>query len=456
MTTQNPTERSTEMANLNLKVRYQNVEALKPYRGNARTHSDKQITQIAASIGKFGFNNPVLVDGDNRIVAGHGRVAAAKRLGLDNVPTIRLDHLSDGERRAYVIADNRLAELAGWDRDILRIELQGLADLDLGFDLEITGFDTAELDLLLDDESGSGAPDPADEIPPPDTGPALTRPGDIWLMGDHRLLCGDARNSSSIEQLMAGEIARMVFTDPPYNVKIDGHVGGAGKTKHREFAMATGEMSQDQFTRFLTDALGHMAGVSCDGAIHFVCMDWRHMSELLAAGTVVYDELKNLIVWAKTNGGMGTFYRSQHELIFVFKKGQAAHINTFGLGETGRYRTNVWEYPGINTFRNGRDDELAMHPTVKPVALVADAIKDVSRRGDIVLDAFGGSGTTLIAAEKTGRKARLLELDPIYCDVICRRFQAYTGKPALRAEDEVPFAELEARRAADDEAEPVS
>jgi DNA modification methylase len=456
MTTQNPTERSTEMANLNLKVRYQNVEALKPYRGNARTHSDKQITQIAASIGKFGFNNPVLVDGDNRIVAGHGRVAAAKRLGLDNVPTIRLDHLSDGERRAYVIADNRLAELAGWDRDILRIELQGLADLDLGFDLEITGFDTAELDLLLDDESGSGAPDPADEIPPPDTGPALTRPGDIWLMGDHRLLCGDARNSSSIEQLMAGEIARMVFTDPPYNVKIDGHVGGAGKTKHREFAMATGEMSQDQFTRFLTDALGHMAGVSCDGAIHFVCMDWRHMSELLAAGTVVYDELKNLIVWAKTNGGMGTFYRSQHELIFVFKKGQAAHINTFGLGETGRYRTNVWEYPGINTFRNGRDDELAMHPTVKPVALVADAIKDVSRRGDIVLDAFGGSGTTLIAAEKTGRKARLLELDPIYCDVICRRFQAYTGKPALRAEDEVPFAELEARRAAADEAEPVS
>jgi DNA modification methylase len=456
MTTQNPTERSTEMANLNLKVRYQNVEALKPYRGNARTHSDKQITQIAASIGKFGFNNPVLVDGDNRIVAGHGRVAAAKRLGLDNVPTIRLDHLSDGERRAYVIADNRLAELAGWDRDILRIELQGLADLDLGFDLEITGFDTAELDLLLDDESGSGAPDPADEIPPPDTGPALTRPGDIWLMGDHRLLCGDARNSSSIEQLMAGEIARMVFTDPPYNVKIDGHVGGAGKTKHREFAMATGEMSQDQFTRFLTDALGHMAGVSCDGAIHFVCMDWRHMSELLAAGTVVYDELKNLIVWAKTNGGMGTFYRSQHELIFVFKKGQAAHINTFGLGETGRYRTNVWEYPGINTFRNGRDDELAMHPTVKPVALVADAIKDVSRRGDIVLDAFGGSGTTLIAAEKTGRKARLLELDPIYCDVICRRFQAYTGEPALRAEDEVPFAELEARRAAADEAEPVS
>ncbi len=446
MSTQSPAERPTEMASLELKVRYQNVAALKPYDGNARTHSDKQISQIAASIGKFGFNNPVLVDGDNRIVAGHGRVEAARRLGLEHIPTIRLDHLSDAERRAYVIADNRLAELASWDRDILKIELQGLADLDLGFDLEITGFDTAELDFLLDDTKGPADPDPADEIPPAEPGPSITQAGDTWLMGDHRLMCGDARDASAIQQLMAGETARMVFTDPPYNVKIDGHVGGAGKTKHREFAMAAGEMSQDQFTRFLTEVLGPMAGASCNGAIHFVCMDWRHMAELLAAGNAVYEEFKNLIVWAKTNGGMGTFYRSRHELIFIFKKGRAAHINTFGLGETGRYRTNVWDYPGINTFRNGRDDELAMHPTVKPVALVAGAIKDVSRRGDIVLDAFGGSGTTLIAAEKTGRKARLLELDPVYCDVICRRFEAYTGKPALRAEDGVPFAELEASR----------
>jgi DNA modification methylase len=455
MDRQSPTEKSNELANLELYVRYRNVEALKPYGGNARTHSDKQISQIAASIGKFGFNNPVLVDADNRIVAGHGRVEAAKRLGLANVPTIRLDHLSDAERRAYVIADNRLAELAGWDREILRIELQGLADLDLGFDLEITGFDTSELDFLLDDQ-GPAEPDPADAIPPADPGPSITRPGDLWLMGDHRLLCGDARDASTIQRVMAGETARMVFTDPPYNVKIDGHVGGAGKVKHREFAMATGEMSQDQFTGFLTEVLGHMAGASCDGAIHFVCMDWRHMAELLAAGNAVYDEFKNLIVWAKTNGGMGSFYRSRHELIFVFKKGRAAHTNTFGLGETGRYRTNVWEYPGINTFRNGRDDELAMHPTVKPVALVADAIKDVSRRGDIVVDAFGGSGTTLIAAEKSGRRARLLELDPIYCDVICRRFQTYTGKPALRAEDGLPFAELEASRAAAETAEVAS
>jgi DNA modification methylase len=456
MSRQAPTVRSQELTNLQLKVCYQTVEALKPYAGNARTHSDKQIAQIAASIGKFGFNNPVLVDSDNRIVAGHGRVEAAKLLGLTTVPTIQLDHLSDAERRAYVIADNRLAELAGWDREILRIELQGLADLDLDFDIEITGFDTAELDFLLDGDGEAAEPDPADEIPAASPGPAITRPGDLWLLGDHRLLCGDARDGGAVQQLMADETARMVFTDPPYNVRVDGHVGGAGKVKHREFAMASGEMSQDQFTRFLTEVLANMAWVSCDGAIHFVCMDWRHMSELLAAGGAVYAELKNLVVWAKTNGGMGTFYRSRHELIFAFKKGQAAHVNTFGLGETGRYRTNVWDYPGVNTFRNGRADELAMHPTVKPVALVADAIKDVSRRGDIVLDAFGGSGTTLIAAEKTGRKARMLELDPIYCDVICRRFEAYTGKPALLAANGRPFVEIEASQAASDPAEEMS
>jgi DNA modification methylase len=456
MKTHRKTERSNEPADLDLKVRYQKVAALKPYPGNARTHSDRQIAQIAASIGKFGFNNPILVDAENRIVAGHGRVQAAKRLGLMSVPTIRLDHLSDAERRAYVIADNRLAELAGWDREILRIELQGLADLDLDFDIEITGFDTAELDLLLDDTGEPAKPEPADEIPPVASGPSITRPGDLWLMGEHRLLCGDARDGEAVQQLMAQETARMVFTDPPYNVKIDGHVGGAGRVKHREFAMASGEMSQDQFARFLTEVLANMADASCDGSIHLVCMDWRHMTELMAAGGAVYDELKNLIVWAKTNGGMGTFYRSRHELIFVFKKGKEAHINTFGLGESGRYRTNVWDYPGINTFRDGRDEELAMHPTVKPVALVADAIKDVSRRGHIVLDAFGGSGTTLIAAEKTGRNARLLELDPAYCDVICRRFEAYAGRPAILAESHLPFAEVAGLRTEPAPAEAVS
>jgi DNA modification methylase len=231
---------------------------------------------------------------------------------------------------------------------------------------------------------------------------------------------------------MKGEQARMVFSDPPYNVKIDGHVGGSGKTKHREFAMASGEMSGHEFTQFLSTAFGNMAEASMDGSIHYLCMDWRHMGEMLAAGHQVYDELKNLIVWAKDNGGMGTFYRSRHELIFAFKKGGAPHVNTFELGQHGRYRTNVWQYRGVNTMRAGRMEELALHPTVKPVQMIADAIRDVSGRGEIVLDVFGGSGSTLIAAEKTGRRGYLVELDPIYCDRILARWEAYAKDEAER------------------------
>lgn len=427
-----------------LKIVYCKTDDLVPYAGNARTHSDKQIAQIAASIRQFDFANPVLVDGDGGIIAGHGRVAAARQLGIAEVPTIELAHLSAAERRAYVIADNRLAELAGWDRDILKVEFQALAELDLGFELEITGFETAELDFLLDDDI-EDANDPADETPEPEAGPAVTQPGDIWICGPHRLICGDARDPATYAAVMGGDRARAVFTDPPYNVKIDGHVCGSGAVKHREFTMAAGEMDAGTFTAFLEDALGAMAGVSCDGAIHFVCMDWRHMPELQAAGVKVYSELKNLIVWAKTNGGMGTFYRSRHELIYAWKVGTAPHINTFRLGETGRYRTNVWDYPGVNSF-GGNQKDLELHPTVKPVALVADAIKDVTRRGDIVLDGFGGSGTTLIAAERCGRKARMVELDPIYCDVICRRYAALTGDdPVLEATGE-SFADIAMRR----------
>ena len=428
-----------------LKITYRKIGELIPYTGNARTHSDKQIAQIAASIRKFGFTNPVLIDEDGSIVAGHGRVAAAKQLGIAEVPTIVLGHLTPAERRAYVIADNRLAELAGWDREILKIEFQALAELDLDFDLEITGFETAELDLLLDDSAGEDAADPADEMPEPVPGPAVTQPGDVWLLGKHRLICGDARDPATYAALMGAERARAVFTDPPYNVKIDGHVCGSGTVKHREFAMASGEMDAGTFTAFLEESLGAMAAVSLDGAIHFTCMDWRHMAELQAAGSKVYSELKNLVVWAKTNGGMGTFYRSRHELIYVWKVGTAPHTNTFGLGEHGRYRTNVWDYPGVNSF-GGNQKDLALHPTVKPVALVADAIKDVTRRGEIVLDGFGGSGTTLIAAERTGRVSRLVELDPIYCDVICRRYAALTGvEPVLEATGETFEAAAETR-----------
>jgi DNA modification methylase len=242
--------------------------------------------------------------------------------------------------------------------------------------------------------------------------------------------------------------AEFVFTDPPYNVAIDGHVCGLGRVRHREFAMGCGEMSEAEFTAFLKAVFALLAENSVEGSIHQICMDWRHIWEMLGAGRTVYSELKNLCVWNKTNAGMGSFYRSKHELVFVWKAGTAAHLNNFELGQHGRHRTNVWDYAGVNTMRAGRLQELAMHPTVKPTALVADAIKDCSRRGGLVLDPFGGSGTTLIAAERTGRKARALEIDPSYVDVAVRRWQAYAGKSAVLAGSGETFETIEEQRAA--------
>ena len=431
---------------MNAVIKECSIRSLKPYTRNARTHSKKQIKQIAASIERFGFTNPVLVSDEGEIIAGHGRVEAAKLIGWKMVPTIALSHLSETERRAYVLADNKLALNAGWDKEILAIELQALSDLN--FDVELTGFSLAEIDLVIDeageaDPDGIDAPEEAVEFA---TGRPVSRSGDLWQLGRHKLLCGDARSAIDFEALLGKEEVDLVFTDPPYNVKIDGNVCGLGSVKHREFAFASGEMSQSQFTGFLSDTLGNAASVMRDGAIAFVCMDWRHMGELLSAGTSVFTELKNLVVWNKTNGGMGAFYRSKHELIFVFKQGTAEHTNSFGLGETGRYRTNVWDYAGISSISANRSEELAMHPTVKPVALIADAIRDCSRRGEIVLDCFGGSGSTLIAAEKTGRSARLIEYDPLYCDTIVRRWEKLTGKRATLAVTKEIFEDLADRR----------
>ncbi|MFZ2099597.1 MAG: DNA methyltransferase [Oricola sp.] len=422
------------------------VDSLVPYANNARTHSKKQIRQIADSIRRFGFTNPVLVADDDTIVAGHGRVEAAKLIGMRQVPVRRLSHLTRDEVRAYILADNKLAENAGWDRDLLAIEIQGLIDLE--FDIEALGFSTAEIDLVIDGESSDAAKlDPVrDAVEPIASGPAITQPGDLWLLGQHRLLCGDARSKEDVARLCEGEVATLMFTDPPYNVPIDGHVTGLGRVKHREFALASGEMDRAAFTAFLEEALAAAASQLKDGAIAYVCMDWRHMGELIEAGEAAFDELKNLCVWNKTNGGMGSFYRSKHELVFVFKKGRAAHINTFGLGDGGRYRTNVWDYPGISSLGASRDEELAMHPTVKPVALIADAIRDCSRRGDIVLDMFGGSGSTLIAADQCGRKARLIEIDPLYCDTIIRRFERVTGERAILAGARSTFVDVAAER----------
>jgi DNA modification methylase len=423
------------------------LASLMPYAGNARTHSRAQIQQIADSIRAFGFVNPILVDATGEIIAGHGRLAAAQLLGLSEVPVLPITHLTPAQKRAYVLADNRLAEKAGWDKEILAIELEALIGFD--FEVELTGFALAEIDLILDEDRSrkpeACAPDAADDIPAV-LGPALTRPGDLWQLGPHRLICGDARDAAAIERLLGGAKVDLIFTDPPYNVAIDGHVGGLGKVKHREFAMAAGEMSPEQFTSFLREALAPAATRCREGAIAFVCMDWRHMREMIAAGDTVFTELKNLCVWNKTNGGMGSFYRSKHELVFVWKVKPGPHVNSFGLGDTGRYRTNVWDYAGVNSFGGSRDTDLAMHPTVKPVALVGDAIRDCSRRGDLILDMFGGSGTTLIAADLAGRRAHLVEYDLLYCDTIVSRWEALTGKRAMHLDSGLCREDLQSER----------
>ena len=411
------------------------ITALKPWERNARTHSKKQINQLADSMRTFGFTNPVLIDGENTILAGHGRVEAARQLKMDRVPCIRLESMTPAQKRAYVLADNKLALNAGWDEELLAIELQHLSEIDLDFDIGVLGFSIPEIDNLIEGLNPEEAGDPQEnQLPPLGDGRAITRPGDIWQLGPHRVICGDALEKETYQRLLGKAKARMVFTDPPYNVVIDGNVGGLGSIKHREFAMASGEMSRDEFTGFLKSAFRHLADFSVNGSIHFVCMDWRHMSEILSAGEAVFSEMKNLCVWAKDNGGMGSFYRSRHELVFTFKSGSAPHLNSFELGQHGRYRTNVWEYKGVNTLKAGRMDELALHPTVKPVEMIADAIKDVSKRNEVVLDPFGGSGSTLIAAHKTGRRAHLAELDPIYVDRMVRRWQAFANDDAILVE----------------------
>jgi DNA modification methylase len=433
-----------------LQVEYRPITSLCPAARNPRTHSQKQIQQLVKSLRTFGFTNPILIDVNGQVLAGHGRLAAAKALQLDQVPTILLDHLTKAQRRAYVLADNKLAELAGWDNDLLALELQYLSELELDFDLTVTGFEMEEIELYLD--SASVTPDdPAADVLPtvvPAAPPVSVR-GDLWQMGPHRLVCGDATQPDAFAALMGSEQALMVFVDPPYNVPIAGHVCGLGTIQHQNFAMAAGELSEADFTQYLHTLFEHLVAHSQEGAIHFICMDWRHLYELLTAARSVYTDLKNLCVWNKSNGGMGTFYRSKHELVLVAKQGTQPHINTFELGQHGRYRTNVWEYPGNNAFHEGRLDELVMHPTVKPVALVADAIKDCSHRGGIILDCCVGSGTTLIAAEQTRRRAYGMELDPRYVDTTVQRWQAYTNQEATHAATGHTFSEVGKERGHD-------
>lgn len=409
-----------------LKIEYVAPGALTANPDNARVHGQRQIGQIARSIDRFGFNCPVVINDENQLLVGHGRWLGAQKLGLALIPAVRVSHLSEGQRQAFVIADNRLAELSDWNGDVLAAELEKLQVLNLGFEITDTGFEIAEIDLIIE-EAREQKPDSADQEIDIDRIEPVARRGDLWQLGRHRLFCGDALDRQSYEIALGALRAQMVFTDPPYNVKIGGHVSGLGKAQHREFAMASGEMSQSEFTQFLTTTFERLIEFSTDGSIHYVCMDWRHMGELLAAGSATYAEQKNLIAWVKAQGGMGSMYRSKHELIGVFKAGRAPHINHVQLGKYGRNRTNVWEYPGMNSFQKNRGRKLAWHPTVKPVALVADAMLDCSDPGGIVLDPYCGSGTTLLAAERANRIGVGIELDPHYVDVTLRRFCDATG-----------------------------
>lgn len=416
-----------------LQIHYMSPDALRPHPRNARTHSERQIGQIATSIRSFGFNSPILVDDGGQILAGHGRVMAAIKLGLDKVPCVALRHLSSAQRRAFMLADNQIATQSGWNEEILALELEELSIVDEPFEITDTGFEMPKIDVLIEERHKPPVEDdPADGPVNENEVEKVARLGDLWLLGRHRLFVGNALERESYQALLGREQAQMVFVDPPFNVRIQGHVSGLGKAQHAEFVMASGEMSDAEFESFLRTAYTRLVEASVPGSMHFVCMDWRGLQRLLAAGDV-YTELKNICCWVKAQGGMGSLYRSQHELIAVFKSGTAPHINNVALGKHGRNRSNVWSMPGMNSFQKGRADKLAMHPTVKPVALVADAILDCSTRGGLILDVFAGSGTTLIAAERTGRIGAAMELDPHYADVILRRFCDVTGIEPVNA-----------------------
>jgi DNA modification methylase len=429
-----------------ISIVYRAIDQLKPDPANPRLHSKKQIRQIANSIETFGFNVPVLVDAELNVIAGHGRLLACRELGWSEVPTLCLDHLTPAQARAFMIADNRLTEIATWNDRLLAQQLRDLTVAGVDFDIEVTGFEIGEIDLRI--ASLDGMPeqddDPADAVPEVSAEPPISQIGDLWLLGRHRVLCGNALDPEAFATLMGEERAAMVFTDPPYNVPIDGHASGLGAIHHRPFPMASGEMDKAAFTSFLGRACRNLATFSAGGSLHYVCMDWRHLDELLTAGSEAYGELKNVCVWIKDNPGMGSLYRSQHEFVFVFKERGGAHRNNVQLGQFGRNRSNVWRYPGINSFARltAEGNLLALHPTVKPVAMVADAILDCSARGEIVLDAFLGSGTTVIAAERVGRRCYGLELDPHYLDVAIGRWRALTGGNARHAASGRSFDDL--------------
>lgn len=415
-------ELASPSADQALQVTYKDLSELTPDPRNARTHPRRQIEQIIASINAFGFTNPILADPEGNLIAGHGRLRAARQIGLSKVPVIELAGLSEAQKKALRLADNKIALNAGWDTEILKLELADLSLPEIDIDLSLTGFSAGEIDVVL-----SLSEDPDDEVIPEVPIEPRVMAGDIWQLGAHRIGCGDGRDVGFLRRVV-GEGAQVdcAFLDPPYNVKINGHANAKGR--HREFAMASGEMSGAEFRGFLTDTLGACAKVSRDGAVHFVCMDWRHMDDVTASAVTIYDMLLNICVWNKSNAGMGSLYRSKHEMVFVYRVGDAPHTNCVELGKHGRNRTNVWDYSSVNSMRGSRREDLALHPTVKPVAMVADAICDVTKQGELVLDIFLGSGTSLIAAERVRRVFRGVDIDPAYVDLALTRWSEITGK----------------------------
>ncbi len=408
-----------------LELVYRPIAEIKPDPTNPRTHPPGQIDQLVRNMAAFGFTSPILIDERGVIIAGHGRLLAAKKCGLEHLPTITLAGLTEAEKKALRIADNRIAQKSGWDSDLLREIIIDIQSAEIEIDLELTGFSVGEIDVMLAPKPGAGNDD---DPPPPAAGPPRAKLGDIWILGDHRLGCGDCREPAFLGRVVGpdGKVDA-AFLDPPYNVAIKGHANV--RTKHQEFSMASGEMDDPQFEDYLGDCLGACASVSRDGAVHFVCMDWRHARHLQQAGDRVYGDLLNLCIWNKSNAGMGSLYRSKHELVFVYRVGDTQHFNAVELGKHGRNRTNVWDYQSVNSG-GSRSAELEWHPTVKPVAMVSDAIKDVTKRRGLVLDAFLGSGTTLVAAERAGRRCRGVEIDPVYVDTAIQRWEAMTGKTA--------------------------
>lgn len=406
---------------------------------NARRHSAKQIEHLKAIIERVGFVQPALVDQDNQLIAGHGRLTAARQLGMTHMPVIRLAHLREAELRALALADNRIAELASWDDDALRLELSELITEELDFSIsDLTGFESPQIDALV---FGSDFGADADDEPPPTPKAAVTVEGDIWRAEGLTLVCGDATALRSYAALK-GSRAAMVLTDPPYNQPIIGHVSGKGKVRHREFVQGSGEWTEEEFIAFLTAVYERIGAHTLDGALLYVFMDGAHLFEALSAGRAAGLYQKAFLTWAKTNAGMGSLYRSQTEHIIVFKNGRAPHANNVQLGRYGRNRTTLWTYAGANCFGADRDAALSLHPTAKTVALLKDAILDASGRGDIVLDPFAGSGSTLIAAHRTKRRAFGIELDPLYLDGALARLTKVCGVEFRRESDGALWADL--------------